>query len=594
MGRHGPFEPGSFYRTDDRTGFPQRAERTKKEWNGYLVDETVWEARQPQDLVKGVKDQQSVPDARPLPPNVFVGPTFVQLSEAAVVNQIVLDLESTAGFFDGASVSIMMDNGVNFTTTEDGPPGAGTITLADPLPYSAAGGNIVTNNSHRHGHPTPSPPPPPPALGVSITPASQTATRAGSGANAASATAAPHGGVPPYFPTWTADPGVAISSPHTASSNFTLNQTAPADVTNGIHVSVRDSATPVPATAAASASIRFVATGSAPDFTVSNTAELLTALGAVAAGQTIACEAGSYPGIGTITGLTFSPAITITSADLAHPAVLNYFEMLNCAGFTFADIDFVVLLPAFYGWKFDTCDRIVMTRVLGRSDGVVPSDYENVAGMRFFNCTNCSVAGSEYYHLNGAVQFGLGSSDFSITTTNFHDLNADAIDVGLASNGLIDANYIHDFHVTGGNHPDAVQFVDNTSDITISNNLVWRGAGDNSQGFFLGDGAHTRPTLSDNLIVGTGTSALRPINCTDVRVLRNQLVSYVGDAPTNLLVQFSDIVLLQDNITLAGALSTGGTCTHVTEIGNTINVAVTDQGAAAIAAWRLLHPTVPH
>lgn len=149
MGRDLHYVPGSFYRKDDRTGFVQRAERTQREWNGLIVDQTVWEARQPQDLVKGVKDNQSVPDARPLAPNVFVGPTFVQLSDAAVVNQTVLEVESTAGFFAGCSVSVMLDNGVNFTTTEAGNPGAGTITLARGLPYTAAAGNIVTNNTSR-------------------------------------------------------------------------------------------------------------------------------------------------------------------------------------------------------------------------------------------------------------------------------------------------------------------------------------------------------------------------------------------------------------------------------------------------------------
>lgn len=144
MGRHGPFAPGSFYRQDDRTGFAQRAERTRKEWNGGIVDESVFEARQPQDLVKGVKDQQSVPDARPLAPNVFVGPTFTQLGADPVVGQTVLDMASVAGFYEGVEVAVMLDNGVLFFTSV-ADIGAGTITIAQPLPYSAAQGNLVTN-----------------------------------------------------------------------------------------------------------------------------------------------------------------------------------------------------------------------------------------------------------------------------------------------------------------------------------------------------------------------------------------------------------------------------------------------------------------
>lgn len=147
MGRQLFYVPGSYYVTDDRTGFPRRAEETQKEWNNLRVGTDVWEARQPQDLVKGVRDQQSVPNARPLAPNTFVGPTFVQLAAAAAIGQTVLQVESTARFANGDSVSVMQDNGVNFTTTLAAPPGAGALTLARGLVYPAAEGNLVTNNT---------------------------------------------------------------------------------------------------------------------------------------------------------------------------------------------------------------------------------------------------------------------------------------------------------------------------------------------------------------------------------------------------------------------------------------------------------------
>lgn len=72
MGRDRHYVAGTFYRVDDRTGFPTRSWRTQKEWQGYIVDRRVWEARQPQDFVKGVKDDQTVPEARPLQPNTFI------------------------------------------------------------------------------------------------------------------------------------------------------------------------------------------------------------------------------------------------------------------------------------------------------------------------------------------------------------------------------------------------------------------------------------------------------------------------------------------------------------------------------------------
>lgn len=77
MGTERFYKPGSFYRIDDRTGFAVRAERTQKEWNNLIVSDRVWEARQPQDFVKSVTDNQTVPNARPRSPNPAVGTTLI-------------------------------------------------------------------------------------------------------------------------------------------------------------------------------------------------------------------------------------------------------------------------------------------------------------------------------------------------------------------------------------------------------------------------------------------------------------------------------------------------------------------------------------
>jgi len=69
MGTERFYKPGSFYRICDRTGFAIRAERTRTEWNNLIVSDRVWEARQPQDFVKGVADNQNVPFPRPRQPN---------------------------------------------------------------------------------------------------------------------------------------------------------------------------------------------------------------------------------------------------------------------------------------------------------------------------------------------------------------------------------------------------------------------------------------------------------------------------------------------------------------------------------------------
>jgi hypothetical protein len=66
------YKPGEFYRICDRSGFKVRSSKTKKEWDGYVVRNKSWEVRHPQDLVRGVADDQTVPEARPRPHTIYV------------------------------------------------------------------------------------------------------------------------------------------------------------------------------------------------------------------------------------------------------------------------------------------------------------------------------------------------------------------------------------------------------------------------------------------------------------------------------------------------------------------------------------------
>lgn len=145
MGRDLHYRPGSFYRTDDRTGFPTRAERTRKEWNGYIVGDLYWEARQPQDLVRGVPDYQAVPEARPLAPNTFVGPLYFETAQAIVTGQEIIYLEDTAGINIGDKVGLMMDSGIEFITTIQAILAGGEVSLLNPAPGPAASGNLLVD-----------------------------------------------------------------------------------------------------------------------------------------------------------------------------------------------------------------------------------------------------------------------------------------------------------------------------------------------------------------------------------------------------------------------------------------------------------------
>lgn len=49
----------------DRCGFKYKASALKEEWTGWMVCDKCWEPRHPQDLIRGIPDDPSVPWSRP-------------------------------------------------------------------------------------------------------------------------------------------------------------------------------------------------------------------------------------------------------------------------------------------------------------------------------------------------------------------------------------------------------------------------------------------------------------------------------------------------------------------------------------------------
>lgn len=141
MGRHYHFRSGQFYRADDRTGFPQYADRTRKQWDNLIVDESVWEPRQPQDLVRGVKDVQSVEDARPLPAPEFTGPFWTTVTAHLLPRTNLIPVESFAGFRIGDTIAVM-------TALDGGTLHRSTIINIGNFQVLGQGADLLTQNSN--------------------------------------------------------------------------------------------------------------------------------------------------------------------------------------------------------------------------------------------------------------------------------------------------------------------------------------------------------------------------------------------------------------------------------------------------------------
>lgn len=131
------YKPGSFYRICDMSGFKTRSENTRKEWQGLIVRSTFYEPRQQQDLVTGVRDDQTVPDARPRQKNVFtVLATYVTGPVALGAN--ALPVQSVVGFTDGMPVQVMLDSGSTWDTEISGISGSNLVVAGD-LPLAISG-----------------------------------------------------------------------------------------------------------------------------------------------------------------------------------------------------------------------------------------------------------------------------------------------------------------------------------------------------------------------------------------------------------------------------------------------------------------------
>lgn len=140
---------GSFWRLDDRSGFKCRAENTTKEWNGLYIRSDMSEMRQNQDFVRGVADDQRVPEPRPRQMDAFLGPLITTLTAAAAAGATTLAVASSVRMFAGDVIEIMVgtfSGSTQYRTTIATVPDTLSLTIPAPgLPQGAVSGAEVTN-----------------------------------------------------------------------------------------------------------------------------------------------------------------------------------------------------------------------------------------------------------------------------------------------------------------------------------------------------------------------------------------------------------------------------------------------------------------
>lgn len=73
------YKPGDWNAICDGCGRKFKASELRRDWKGRMMCPAQWEPRQPQDFVKGVKDDMATPWSRPDPP-----PTYVNTGHSAI------------------------------------------------------------------------------------------------------------------------------------------------------------------------------------------------------------------------------------------------------------------------------------------------------------------------------------------------------------------------------------------------------------------------------------------------------------------------------------------------------------------------------
>jgi hypothetical protein len=213
-------------------------------------------------------------------------------------------------------------------------------------------------------------------------------------------------------------------------------------------------------------------------------------------GDTVVLPPGDY-GPETITGLTFSPAVTVDARALKSTNITFqdvtglHFQggaWANAIGETWAGHTWAIAANCLrcHDVSFDGATFV------GPPPDAPGRDFAGY-GISFVNSDHVSVANSKFTGFKMGVGFSF-TSDFTATGNDFGYLTSDGIDVGQGWRGRIEGNVFHDTHIIEKEHPDGVQLWSQpdtapTSDIVIRHNRV-TGA---SQGLSAFDGATRHP-----------------------------------------------------------------------------------------------------
>ena len=132
MSYYSRYDKGDWIADCDVCGRKYKASQLQKRWDGLMCCRHDWEPRQPQDFVRGVDDNQTVPWSRPEPADYFIPihftPSAILISIISAVTLLTKKIPGkTLSAFSTSSVSITKLVYLNTKTIDGAPINSTTI-----------------------------------------------------------------------------------------------------------------------------------------------------------------------------------------------------------------------------------------------------------------------------------------------------------------------------------------------------------------------------------------------------------------------------------------------------------------------------------
>ena len=254
---------------------------------------------------------------------------------------------------------------------------------------------------------------------------------------------------------------------------------------------------------------------------------LWSAVKAALPGDTIYLAPGAYTAM-SMAGMNPAGMVTITSLDPSHPAVVAGLTLTNSSNLTFSNIELTPKAQGAYGITLGGDSNIRFDHLNIHASATVDGNAVLIRDSR-----NVSVTNSDIHNIGTGISY-INSDTVMLSGNTLHNIQSDGIHGGGTSNITITGNTFTDFSPKAGDHPDAIQFwtsgtTTSAHDITITNNIITRGAGAAVQGIFLGNEKmleYKNVTITGNAVVGGLYNGIFVVDASNAKIEGNLVQGY--------------------------------------------------------------------